>query len=1281
MTERKISALKNIGFFIAVCGIFFLVFFPNLKTVADTTPNVVSAVVNGNTLVLTLDEPVNQNAAQPTDFTLGGAGYGGSVSSFSIQGSVITLTLGGSVMAGETITLNYNNAGNGIADVNTGNSTDYLNTFGGLSVTNNTPLPTVSSAVINGALLTITFDETIQNSSIPDATDFVVNVNSNPVSISSVNIGGSDSNVVITLASAVSSTDSVDVSYTVGSHSIFGTTGAVASFSNQSVTNNSSIPTVSSKKIKGDTVTLVYNTNLDGSSVPDTTDFVLSADGTPKTISHVDVSGTTVTLTLAAAVSPLNTITLSYTSGINPLRDSSFNTAQNFSELSVPNLTEGCTITIPGVSPGPYTATLVGTKLYVNSPGITTVAVIDTTTDTLLRNISVGQSPSSSYLVGTKLYVLTSNPDIHASSTLAVIDTTNDTVVKTIQLNTTGVGGRVSMVFENGKFFIFGQSRATPGLNVVDTASDTVVAAINGAFSSIVATKGKVYVQSGNTDVKVISAVTNSVIKTITGVATFGGYNMTVVGDRIYTMNGSSNDIGVIDTLTDTLVSPSIYMSLANGPYSSVLYGTKLYVNAYLDTQLPVIDVTNNSILHTITVGSSTYAFNTIVGNYLYTSNNNDGSVSVVDLSTDTVVKTIGVGNGPSYSTIAGKKLYVMNSNDDHISVIDTVTRTAEAICGNAPNLTSFTSTTASGTYGSGQSINITANFDQALSGGSMMTVHLNSGANVTLNNVSGTTLSGTYVVGSGDATPDLAVTSISGESVADLSGHTRTNYSSYPLPSSPGNLTAENSDLVRNIGDSKNIVIGSYVAIPVGTNPYQVSPKVTVGGVDYVYVANQGSGTVSVVRTSDNTVVQTIIVGTEPYGLSTATIGGVVYVYVANTGSDTVSAIDTSTNTVAATISVGLHPYYVATIGTNIYVTNGLSNTVSVIDGTTNTVSATVGVGTYPRGIKAHGTDLYVANYGNQNYGGGDSVTVINSLNNTVTKTILLAGGSQGPRGVTVLGSKVYVADYLSDTVSVIDTGTNAVVDTVHVGKGPRGMTVLGSYIYVENFDEGTISVIDSSNDSVVQTIFVGHSPAGMGIVGTNIYFSRFSDNALSILNTTNNTLLPLPETQSDSNNESTTTTTVARPGGRSGGGGSSYVSSDTSTTVSVQPYSVSTLQGIVQKLLKELISLAKDKGVPVSPDIVGVTVSPIASTTEVIIFTHSLTYRDIDPEVKDLQRYLNSHGFQIAPSGPGSKGFETEKFGIGTYNALIKFQRSVNLSGSGYFGPKTIEYVNSHP
>ncbi len=65
---------------------------------------------------------------------------------------------------------------------------------------------------------------------------------------------------------------------------------------------------------------------------------------------------------------------------------------------------------------------------------------------------------------------------------------------------------------------------------------------------------------------------------------------------------------------------------------------------------------------------------------------------------------------------------------------------------------------------------------------------------------------------------------------------------------------------------------------------------------------------------------------------------------YIANLDSNDVSVIDTSNDTVLATVPVGNSPFGVAVKpdGTRVYVTNDSDNTVSVIDTFNNTVVAT---------------------------------------------------------------------------------------------------------------------------------------------------------------------------------------------------------------------------------------------------------------------------------------------------------------------------------------------------
>ena len=82
----------------------------------------------------------------------------------------------------------------------------------------------------------------------------------------------------------------------------------------------------------------------------------------------------------------------------------------------------------------------------------------------------------------------------------------------------------------------------------------------------------------------------------------------------------------------------------------------------------------------------------------------------------------------------------------------------------------------------------------------------------------------------------------------------------------------------------------------------------------------------------------------------------------------------------------------------------------------------------------------------------------------------------------------------------------------------------------------------------------------------------------------------------------------------------------------------------------------------------------SPSAtSSSSVISFPTNHQLYDVSSDIKLLQQFLNTHGFQVSSNGSGSLGNETTFFGMKTYQALIKFQQSKNLPQTGYLGPMT--------
>jgi YVTN family beta-propeller protein len=305
----------------------------------------------------------------------------------------------------------------------------------------------------------------------------------------------------------------------------------------------------------------------------------------------------------------------------------------------------------------------------------------------------------------------------------------------------------------------------------------------------------------------------------------------------------------------------------------------------------------------------------------------------------------------------------------------------------------------------------------------------------------------------------------------------------------------------VCDAGDTyPNAVIST---IPVGKGPYG-KIAITPDG-ELAYVSNYGDGTVSVIKTSDNSVMDTIAVGGKPFGVSMTPDGA--YAYVSNYGSNSVSTIRTSDNSIIKSISVGQGPFGISMThdGAFIYVDNYTDNTVSVIDTSNNSVTDTVKVGNGPFGVSVtpDGKYAFVSNFGS------NTISVIQTSDNSVTQSIPVGDGPSGVL-VTPNGKFVYVSNFFDNSISVIQTSDdpagNTVVNTIPVGNWPDGVSVTpnGAYVYVNNYTDGTVSVIRTSDNTVIDTITVGIKPHGSTAVspdGNYVYVGNYSDGTVSVI------------------------------------------------------------------------------------------------------------------------------------------------------------------------------------
>ncbi len=299
------------------------------------------------------------------------------------------------------------------------------------------------------------------------------------------------------------------------------------------------------------------------------------------------------------------------------------------------------------------------------------------------------------------------------------------------------------------------------------------------------------------------------------------------------------------------------------------------------------------------------------------------------------------------------------------------------------------------------------------------------------------------------------------------------------------------NSVLASSPQDS---VGGTVIAnVTVEDGPFSLGYDAENG---YVYVANAGSDTVSVV--SGTTVMATVQVGHGPYGLGFDSGNG--YVYVANAGSNTVSVINWTTVVTTVLVGgppVGFYPTGVTYDSGNgyVYVTNGFSNAVIVINGTT--VVATVPVGLRPSAVDYDSGNgyVYVANYFS------NTVSVISGL--TVLATLPVAARGEQPYGVAYDSGNGYV--YVPNAGSVTVINGTTIVSSVEVGGYSEGVGYDSGngYVYVTN-NEDFVSVISGTN--VVATIPVGFSPFGVVYDSGNgyVYVANAGSDSVSVISTT---------------------------------------------------------------------------------------------------------------------------------------------------------------------------------
>ena len=410
-------------------------------------PMLAGARVDGSTLTLIYNEPLDMDSTPATsDFTVSVAGTDQTPSTVVVSAAgTVKLTLGTAVTAGQTVRVSYTAGTNPIRNHALIDAAD----FSGKTVTNTTGVtkPAVTStgvAIVSsptndtdsdmtpdtyhlGALIKVqlTFTKAVTVIGTPrlkikldpSSGEFWANYESGSGTkqltfayrVVSPNMSTQGIAVLentLQLNGGVIESTSTKAAATLDH-------GELAHDANHKVNSNladTTVPTLESARVYGATLTLNYNEPLDTGSTPATTDFTVSVAGTDQTPSAVVVYGTSsVALILGTAATAGQVVTVSYTAGTNPIRDTAANNAANLDGEIVTNIVAPVNPPLPSLSTElPAEETALGVEPdTAPSFGTATVDALALDQDRAMRSVVLPQATGGN---GALSYQLTSQP-------------------------------------------------------------------------------------------------------------------------------------------------------------------------------------------------------------------------------------------------------------------------------------------------------------------------------------------------------------------------------------------------------------------------------------------------------------------------------------------------------------------------------------------------------------------------------------------------------------------------------------------------------------------------------------------------------------------------------------------------------------------------------------------------------------------------------------------------------------------------------------------------------
>jgi len=273
--------------------------------------------------------------------------------------------------------------------------------------------------------------------------------------------------------------------------------------------------------------------------------------------------------------------------------------------------------------------------------------------------------------------------------------------------------------------------------------------------------------------------------------------------------------------------------------------------------------------------------------------------------------------------------------------------------------------------------------------------------------------------------------------------------------------------------------------------------------------VLNKGDNALAIVDPASGKVLGTVATGVGPHEIVASNDGKFAFVtnYGEREGGTTLSMIDVAARKETRRVTLGAlrRPHGIIFADDKVYFTAELNKLIARYDPAADRVDWMMGTGQDYTHMLVASKDLrqiFTANIGS------DSVTAIDrtSDNNGFKETLIAVG--KGPEGIDISpdGKEVWAANSSDGTVSIIDTATHKVVQTLDLKTKHSNrlkFTLDGTLALVSDAGSDEVVVVDAASRKERTRIKVGRVPLGilMEPGGARAYVAASDDQSVAVI------------------------------------------------------------------------------------------------------------------------------------------------------------------------------------